>query len=125
MLMIRHECYKYIHCPTDPEQLFDLQTDPDERHNLAHNSTAQPLLDRFRKLAAQHWDPEAVKQEVIADQRRRRLLHSALTIGQYHSWDYQPRSDASNEYTRSHMDLTDFDIYSRFPRPPTFKPKPS
>jgi arylsulfatase A-like enzyme len=33
---VRTECYKYIHYFTEPQEfeLYDLQTDPDEVHNL-------------------------------------------------------------------------------------------
>ena len=61
---------------------------------------------------------------MIADQKRRRAVHAALRIGRYQGWDFNPSRDASEEYTRSHMDLTRFDITSRFPRAPAFSPKP-
>jgi choline-sulfatase len=119
MLMIRRGQYKYICCNTDPEQLFDLENDPRELHNLVDHE----LLESFRHEAVEHWDAEAVRETVIADQKRRRAVHAALRIGRYQGWDFNPARDASEEYTRSHMDLTRFDIYSRFPRPPAFNPK--
>lgn len=122
MLMIRTGQYKYTHCPTDPEQLFDLAADPHERINLAGDEAMATVMTSFRDDRDRHWDPSAVQEKVIADQRRRRLVHEALRIGQYKSWDYQPERDAANEYTRSHMDLTKFDISSRYPRPPAFRP---
>ena len=64
-----------------------------------------------------------MKEKVIKDQNRRRAVHAALAIGKHQSWDYNPRRDASNEFTRSHMDLTSFDITSRFPRPRAFEPE--
>ncbi len=123
MLMIRRGSYKYITCPTDPEQLFNLQEDPDELNNLA-NQVSETLED-FRIEAAEYWDAEAVKKMVIKEQQRRRAVHTALRVGRYQGWDFNPARDASEEYTRSHMDLTCFDITSRFPRPPVFKPKNS
>ncbi len=59
---------------------------------------------------------------VIKDQKRRRAVHAALRIGRYQGWDFNPARNAAEEYTRSHMDLTRFDITSRFPRPPAFDP---
>jgi len=121
MLMIRRGRYKYISCNTDPEQLFDLENDPQELHNLDQLE----LLEGFRREVDEYWDSSALRETVIADQKRRRAVHAALRIGRYQSWDFTPARDASEEYTRSHMDLTRFDITSRFPRPPAFKPKSS
>jgi choline-sulfatase len=108
---------------TDPEQLFDLTTDPDEVTNLANESEHKEQLEAFRTQAANHWDAPALRQTIIADQRRRRAVHAALRVGRYESWDFQPGRDAANQYTRSHMDLTDFDTTSRYPRPPAFRPR--
>jgi choline-sulfatase len=119
MLMIRRGRYKYISCSTDPEQLFDLEADPNELANL----TDHEILAEFRREAAAYWDSDAMRTTVIADQKRRRAVHAALRIGRYQGWDFNPARDASEEYTRSHMDLTRFDITSRFPRPPAFDPK--
>jgi len=119
MLMIRRGKYKYICCSTDPEQLFDLENDPLELHNLVEHE----LLEGFRREATEYWDSDALRETVIANQKRRRAVHAALRIGRYQGWDFNPARDASEEYTRSHMDLTRFDITSRFPRPPAFNTK--
>lgn len=119
MLMIRRGQFKYISCSTDAEQLFDLDNDPHELENL----TQHEVLEDFRREAAAYWDSDAMRATVIVDQKRRRAVHAALRIGRYQGWDFNPARDASEEYTRSHMDLTRFDITSRFPRPPAFHPK--
>ncbi len=119
MLMIRRGQYKYISCSTDPELLFDLENDPDELENLLDHE----LLADFRREAADYWDTGSLRQTVIHDQERRRAVHAALRVGRYQGWDFNPARDASEEYTRSHMDLTRFDITSRFPRPDAFNPK--
>ena len=120
MLMIRRGKYKFISCISDADQLFDLEADPDERDNLAADET-DGLLEEFRREAATYWDAETLQQTVINNQQRRRALHAALSIGCYQSWDYNPPRNASEEYTRSYMDLTRFDITSRYPRPRKFK----
>ena len=122
MLMIRNGRYKYICCASDPDQLFDLSVDPNEIDNLAEDPNHSDVMARFRLEASEHWDQEEMKQRVINDQERRRAVHSALRIGRYQGWDYEVERDASNEYTRSHMDLTKFDIVSRYPRPEPFPP---
>ena len=120
MLMFRQDHYKFISCMTDPDQLFDLEKDPNELNNLAEGKPSQ-LLEDFRTEAQSYWDAQSLQQKVIHDQKRRRSVHAALRVGQYQGWDYNPPSDASEQYTRSHMDLTKFDITSRFPRPKPFK----
>lgn len=120
MLMIRREQYKFISCMTDPDQLFDLELDPNELNNLAEGEASQ-LLEDFRSESKSYWNAESLQQKVIHSQARRRSVHAALRVGHYQGWDYNPPSDASQQYTRSHMDLTKFDITSRFPRPKPFK----
>ncbi len=123
MLMIREANWKYTCCPGDPEQLFDLNADPDERTNRAGEPGLEDRLKGFRTRAEAHWDVEILREQVLADQRRRRVLSQALRQGRYQSWDWQPPRDAAMEYTRSHHELTDFDHTSRWPRPVSFDPK--
>ena len=49
-------------------------------------------------------------------QRRRRFVYRALATGALTPWDFQPVSDASRQYVRSHMDLDDVEAMARFPR---------
>ena len=123
MLMIRFSNYKYITCPTDPDQLFDLENDPEETTNLVGDPAFAALVGDLKNQAEEHWNAEQLRQKVIDDQNRRRRVHSALTIGKVQSWDYNPDRNAAEEYTRSHHDLTSFDRSSRFPRPIPFNPK--
>jgi len=119
MLMIRRGTYKYINCMTDPDQLFDLSADPNERVNLANDSASerqQATLAEFREETAKYWDAPSLREAVIKSQSRRRELHAALCIGKKTHWDYNPPSDASEQYTRSHMDLTTHDVASRYPK---------
>jgi len=65
----------------------------------------------------ERWDAQAIHQEVIASQRRRRLVVDALTAGKATSWDFQPFEDASKQYMRNHMELDDLERRARFPTP--------
>ena len=100
-----------------------MDSDPNELFNLAGKQDHMGALSDFRNQASTHWDSDEVRKRVIADQERRRAVHAALRIGRYQGWDFQPVRDAREEFTRSHLDLTRFDISSRFPRPPEFDPK--
>lgn len=123
MLMVRKGRHKYICCDTDPELLFDLESDPNELSNLAELGSSKSQIEYFRDFAKKHWDSAQLTQEIMQDQRRRRMVHAALVKGEHPKWDYHPHRDASEEYTRSHIDLTQHDILSRFPRPKPFKPR--
>jgi choline-sulfatase len=56
-----------------------------------------------------------VHREVIADQRRRRLLDRSLRKGEFQPWDFQPHRDPSQIYMRNHLDLNQAEECARFP----------
>ena len=64
----------------------------------------------------QRWNSAAIREQVLASQRDRRVLHAAMEAGELHSWDYSPVRDAANEYVRNHMDWAEAGPRSRFPR---------
>lgn len=115
-LMIRRGRYKFIYGPPDPDQLFDLQADPLELHNLASHPQYQALREAFRAEIAQRWDVPALHQAVLASQRRRRLVHRALMAGHMTPWDFQPFTDASQQYMRNTIELDDLERRARFPQ---------
>ncbi|WP_282608842.1 choline-sulfatase [Pelagibius sp. Alg239-R121] len=99
--MLRDDTYKYFHSETDPPLLFDLNQDPDERNNLASEETHKPDVAAFRKVASELWNAEEIKAQILADQNRRRLVARAHTIGRPPVWDYQPMTDASQQWVRT------------------------
>ena len=99
-MMIRRAQWKFITCPVDPPQLFNLSADPRELVNLAinpSNAAEKVILEHFMKEAEQRWDFKSIHAEVLRSQRARRLCWSALTRGRFESWDYQPRDDAKEK----------------------------
>jgi choline-sulfatase len=116
LLMIRRGRYKFICSQPDPDQLFDLASDPQERVNLASASGHEDLLQRFRAEAAERWDSARLREQVIASQRRRRLVAAAMRQGNRTTWDHQPFRDASLQYMRNHMDLDDLERRARYPQ---------
>ena len=95
MVALRMGAWKYIHCPADPDQLYDLNNDPDEATNLATNPRAAEILAHFKTLTAARWNLPAYDGEVRASQARRWIVYEALRNGAYYPWDHQPLRAAS------------------------------
>jgi choline-sulfatase len=121
IVMLLKDGQKFVHCPVDPDQLYDLRSDPDERHNLAAQPSASAsvsTLTKLRQEVAKRWNLSAVHAQVIASQRQRHLVYQALRQGRYRSWDYQPVRDATRLYVRNDQELNDLESMARFPRVP-------
>ncbi len=116
MVMIRRGSLKFIHCPGDPDQLYDLADDPDELVNHVTVTPDHTCLEAMRAEVAARWDLSALRADVLASQKRRRLVVRALQQGRQTAWDYQPVRDASQLYVRGHMKLDDLEAMARFPR---------
>ena len=113
MYMLRRGPWKFIHTPADPDQLFNLIDDPDELNNLAGK---HPLAVQYRKEVEAKFDIPRVNAEVLRSQQSRLMMFEALKRGNHFPWDFQPLRDASEQYTRNHMSVTDRDLQSRFPK---------
>jgi choline-sulfatase len=116
MLMIRRGEEKFIHTPTDPDQIFDLANDPDERVNLAGDLAHAGRLRAFREEVLRRWDISALHQQVLESQRRRLFVVDALKHGRQTAWDWLPPRDASRMYVRNSIPLEELEAMSRFPR---------
>ena len=130
-MMIKRDNWKYVTCPVDPDQLFDLVNDPLELKNLAtkcdeeaeggicldKSPITRTVLADFRKEAKEKWDMDAITKAAKKSQRQRRLVWNALKQGKWTSWDYNPaeHDDGREKYIRSHMPLDDLELRARYP----------
>ena len=126
LVMVRRGPLKFVHSPADPDQLYDLDADPEELSNLAEDAAQAGVVAAFRAEVARRWDLGALDRAVRESQRRRRLVAAALMTGTTKPWDFQPFRDATKQYIRSTMDLDDLEAMARFPRaaPAGDKPEP-
>ncbi len=117
LLMIRRGKYKYIFSEPDPEQLYDISTDPSERNNLVGQPGYESLRREFHTELIEKWDVDALHKQVIASQRSRRFIDRALRKGLHTPWDFQPFEDSSLKYMRNHLNLNTLEKNARYPSP--------
>ncbi len=120
ILMIRRNNLKYIHCDTDPPLLYDIDTDPLERTNLADDPAHAGTARDFAAEVARRWDFDDITDRVVASQQARHAIHraTAATKGLV-SWDHLPANDVANHYVRNHQDAVETALSSRLPTPET------
>jgi len=116
LVSLRYGKWKYNRCTLDPDQLFDMDTDPHELANLANVPAHQGTIAQLRAKADARWDLAAFDAAVRQSQAGRWIVYEALRNGSYYPWDYQPLQKASERYMRNHMDLNVLEENQRFPR---------
>ncbi len=117
LMMIRRGPWKFIYSEDDPCLLYHVGNDPHEREDLSQAAEHHDLFTAFLAESRAKWDVPAIRQQVLASQRRRRFVAQALTHGTLKSWDHQPFTDASQQYMRNHIDLDDLERKARYPQP--------
>jgi choline-sulfatase len=115
IVMLRRGRWKFIHTPSDPDQLFDLESDPLELVNVAGRAEHVAVADEFREDVRRRWNLDALERSVRESQQARLAVFRALQQGVVHPWDFQPVRPASRQYTRNTMDVAERDRLSRFP----------
>ncbi|HYB11504.1 MAG TPA: choline-sulfatase [Alphaproteobacteria bacterium] len=116
IVMVRRGRHKFVHCPADPDQLYDLSADRDEVRNLATDRSMSDAVRTFRDEVAARWDLTTLHQSVILSQHRRRIVTAALAKGAPHPWDFEPYLDSSRRFVRNNRDLDDTEAAARLPR---------
>lgn len=71
MFMIRQGMYKYVYYPSAPEQLFDLEQDPNEIDNLAQDPAYEPVRTHFEANLREIVHPDDADRRARKDQRKR------------------------------------------------------
>lgn len=101
LFMIRDKQFKFIWSEVDPPLLFDMERDPGETENLAHNAEYQAVVQSFLEQVSMHWDPAGLREKIIRDQGRRRLVRAARASGSDGEWDFTPGAESWPRFVRS------------------------
>ena len=116
LVSLRHGPYKFNRCLLDPDQLFDLDADPNELTNVFEDPEHAEAAQTLAAMADERWNLPQFDRDVRKSQARRKVVYEALRNGQYYPWDHQPLKQASERFMRNHMDLNDVEDNQRFPR---------
>ena len=83
--MLRKGAWKLIHYVGFPDELFNLEEDPEERINRAEDPSCKDILQDLHQELRAICDPDAVDQMAFADQARLIETHggreAALKLG--------------------------------------------
>lgn len=91
-LMARQGRYKYNYVHGDQDQLFDLEADPGEWHNLIGDKAHRDVAAALRKQILQRFDPEWMARENLESLYRRQYIRDVMALnGTY--WNHLPRFD--------------------------------
>ncbi len=82
MAMLRKGRYKFNYSLGDPPELYDINDDPREFHNLANEQQYQTICSELETQLLAEWAPEEIEKQVRESQKARILIDS-VTDGQW------------------------------------------
>ncbi|RPI84829.1 MAG: choline-sulfatase [Chloroflexi bacterium] len=97
--MVRRGKYKFIYIHEFGRQLFDLESDPGEWHNLSGQTAVKDIEAELEASILAHFDPEQLAEAGRVSVQRRLVIKEALRRNDVH-WDYSPNFDATRQYVR-------------------------
>ncbi|HIC88875.1 MAG TPA: choline-sulfatase [Anaerolineae bacterium] len=104
--MVRQGRYKYIYIHGYDSQLFDLEADPGEWHNLVGDPRYKDVEERLRTLILVQFAPDAIDRAVMESVRKRALIKQAMAIT-HTRWDVEPRFDPTRSITGQYLPETE------------------
>ena len=92
-VLARQGSYKYHYIHGYESQLFDIDADPGEWHNLVDDAAHREIAQALRGRILERFDPDAIARENLESLYRRRLIRDTMTK-QGHTWAHFPHFDA-------------------------------
>ena len=96
--MVRKGAYKLIYTHCHPDLLYNLETDPDERTNLAGDYAFAEVLKSLRSICFEDWDPVEIDRQIRLSQETRLFLKR--TPGEVPDWNHIARTGDEARYVR-------------------------
>jgi choline-sulfatase len=94
--MVRRGRHKYIYLHEIGAQLFDLDADPGEWHNLAGSPEHAQIEDELRRAIVERFDLDSIEADIKRSIEARHLIRQAMRINRT-LWDYTPAFDSSRD----------------------------
>ncbi len=91
--------FKYVRVHGHDEQLFNLQDDPGELHNLAAQESCQAVRQAMAARVGQRFNADDIEMKVQESITGRAVVRDAMQISRT-SWDYAPEYDTETQYHR-------------------------
>ena len=91
--MVRGDRYKLNYYHGLAPQLFDLQEDPDELHDLASDLEHRDILDRLMARLMDDWNPEQVRAAIVSREIDNAIMKAwarKTRPRETHRWDMPP-----------------------------------
>jgi choline-sulfatase len=97
--MARKGRSKYVYIHGHDAQLFDLETDPGEWHNLVGDPRFEAVQAELETSILAQFDPDAIEQDLRESHQRRLVIKEAMQANDVY-WDYFPYFDARKRRAR-------------------------
>jgi choline-sulfatase len=76
--MVRRQQWKYVYYHGESVELYRLDVDPHEEHNLASDSEHAGIAAELRAIALKDWEPDALATAIRRSQRERQMISAAM-----------------------------------------------
>jgi len=96
--MVRRGKYKYVYVHKHDSQLFNLEQDPHELHNLSGDEDVSEVEQELKQIILDKFDCEKIRKQIITKQKRCMYIHEAMMEGEKTMWDLKPKQETSLKY---------------------------